>query len=76
MPNAKVSLICRLYCVFLKVGVTKYCILPGILLPGTFQGPFSNTVIEPLSAALFGEFYEIYRFPPFPPVWGPLGCCH
>ena len=22
------------------------------------------------------EFYSIYQFSPFPPVWGPLGCCH
>ena len=22
------------------------------------------------------EFYQIYRFSPFPPDWGPLGCCH
>ena len=22
------------------------------------------------------ELYDIYRFSPFPPVWGPLGRCH
>ena len=34
-PNAKVPLFLQFYCVFLRVGVTKYCILQGKMLAGS-----------------------------------------
>ena len=37
-PNAKVPLICQFYCVFLRVGVTKYCKLQGKMLTGSATG--------------------------------------
>ncbi len=51
--NTKVPLTYKLYYVFLRVGVTKYCKLQYKMLPGSANGlgndprPFSNTVRTP-----------------------------